>query len=205
MPFSLYGRLYVPIPCGESRLYPCSMLFFCFFYITISVYMARDKMAAIWFDRLHQFTLLPRLSGFSLSPFQTYSSQYLPVLSKCYCKVFQWDDSKYVYINRGNTLGYILLTSCVAWSLIHLLVSQSNLTLPSDSHSSISGLHLMFKTSGLKLIWLQFHYFWLWCPALTHSKDEICSKKIHWLHLLYWDCNLESCNCKITWNVTLWL
>lgn len=56
----------------------------------------------------------------SLSPFQTYSSQYLPVLSKCYCKVFQWDDSKYVYINRGNTLGYILLTPlcCVVsfWS-----------------------------------------------------------------------------------------
>lgn len=52
-------------------------------------------------------------SGFSPpSPFQTYSSQYLPVLSKCYCKVFQWDDSKYVYINRGNTLGYILLTLC---------------------------------------------------------------------------------------------
>lgn len=51
--------------------------------------MARDKMAAISFDRLHRFTLLPRLSGFSLSPFQAYSSQYLPVLSKCYCKVFQ--------------------------------------------------------------------------------------------------------------------
>lgn len=81
--------------------------------------MAGDKMAAILFDRLHQFTLLPTLSGFSLFPSQAYSfsSQYLLVLSKCYCKVFQWDDSKYVYINRGNTLGYILLNPCVASSL----------------------------------------------------------------------------------------
>lgn len=49
-------------------------------------------------------------------------SQYLPVLSKCYCKVFQWDDSKYVYINRGNTLGYILLNPRVALSLYGLFV-----------------------------------------------------------------------------------
>lgn len=94
--------------------------------------MAGDKMAAISFDRLHRFTLLPPLFGFSLSPFQAYSSQYLPVLSKCYCKVFQWDDSKYVYINRGNTLGYILLNPCVAWSLHRLLVSRSNLNLSDD-------------------------------------------------------------------------
>lgn len=63
--------------------------------------------------------LLPRSSGFSLFPFQAYSSKYLPVLSKCYCKVFQWDDSKYVYINRGNTLGYILLNPGVMWSVYH--------------------------------------------------------------------------------------
>lgn len=94
--------------------------------------LAGDKMAAISFDRLHRFTLLPPLSGFSLSPFQAYSSQYLPVLSKCYCKVFQWDDSKYVYINRGNTLGYILLNPCVAWSLHRLRVSRSNLNLSDE-------------------------------------------------------------------------
>lgn len=126
--FSLYGRLYVPIPCGESRLYPSSIFFFFKLFLSISVYMAGDKMAATSFDRLHWFTLLPRPSGFSLSPFQAYSSQYLPVLSKCYCKVFQWDDSKYVYINRGNTLGYILLTPCVAWSLYRLIVSRFDLS-----------------------------------------------------------------------------
>ena len=38
----------------------------------------------------------------SRTPFQPYSSQWLPVLSKCYRKVFQWDESKYVYINRGE-------------------------------------------------------------------------------------------------------
>lgn len=87
----------------------------------ISVFMVGDKMAG-------HFTWPPLTSPppariclyFSLYSFQTYSSQYLPVLSKCYCKVFQWDDSKYVYINRGNTLGYILLTSCVVF-LYHLI------------------------------------------------------------------------------------
>lgn len=118
LPFSLCGTVSVPGPCGESSLHLSSMLSFSIFFVSISVYMAGDKMAAILFDRLHQFTLLPTLSGFSLSPSQAYSSsQYLPVLSKCYCKVFQWDDSKYVYINRGNTLGYILLNPCVASSL----------------------------------------------------------------------------------------
>lgn len=116
------------------RKQPLSILrfFLICFISSISVYMAGDKMAAISFDRLHRFTLLPPLFGFSLSPFQAYSSQYLPVLSKCYCKVFQWDDSKYVYINRGNTLGYILLNPCVVWSLHRLLVSRSNLNLSDD-------------------------------------------------------------------------
>lgn len=108
------------------RKQPLSILhvFFYFrFFLSIFVCTAGDEKANVSFDRLHWLTLLPRLSSFSLSPSQTYSSQYLPVLSKCYCKVFQWDDSKYVYINRGNTLGYILLTSCVAWSLYPFLVS----------------------------------------------------------------------------------
>lgn len=77
------------------------------------------RWQAISIGRCQHLPLLLVLSCFSLLPFQTYSSQYLPVLSKCYCKVFQWDDSKYVYINRGNTLGYILLTFCVVF-LYHL-------------------------------------------------------------------------------------
>lgn len=124
IPFSLYGRLYVPAPCGESRLYSSSMCFFflfCLFYIYSCLYgWRRDGSHFIW----RALSIHPPATFvwfLSFFPFQAYSSQYLPVLSKCYCKVFQWDDSKYVYINRGNTLGYILLTPCVAWSLYHLL------------------------------------------------------------------------------------
>lgn len=42
-----------------------SSIFICF--ISISVCKAGDKMAAVSFDRLHLFALLPRLSGFSFS------------------------------------------------------------------------------------------------------------------------------------------
>lgn len=48
----------------ETTLFIFHVLFFICF-ISISVYMARDKMAAISFDRLHQFSLLPCSSGFS--------------------------------------------------------------------------------------------------------------------------------------------
>lgn len=119
--FSLYGRFYVPIPCGESRLCTSIMFSKFVFYLFLSIW-PETRRQPLRYDGLRRFTLLPCSSGFSLSPFQAYSSQYLPVLSKCYCKVFQWDDSKYVYINRGNTLGYILLTPCVAWCLSCLLV-----------------------------------------------------------------------------------
>lgn len=73
------------------------------------------------------------------------SSQYLPVLSKCYCKVFQWDDSKYVYINRGNTLGYILLTPCVASSL-HISI-WSDLTQNTSRGSTWFMKHTQIKNS----------------------------------------------------------
>lgn len=117
--FTLYGRLYVPIPYGDSSLYSSSMFYFLFvLYLFLSIWLE---------TRWQPFHLTGSVDSpschvrqVSLSPFQTYSSQYLPVLSKCYCKVFQWDDSKYVYINRGNTLGYILLTPCVVWSLYRL-------------------------------------------------------------------------------------
>lgn len=48
----------------QQALFIFHVLFFICF-ISISVYMAGDKMAAISFDRLHRLTLLPRLSGFS--------------------------------------------------------------------------------------------------------------------------------------------
>lgn len=49
--------------------------------------MARDKMVVISLDGLHRYTLLPRLSGFSLSPFRAYSPSiflfFLNVIVKC--------------------------------------------------------------------------------------------------------------------------
>lgn len=122
VPFSLYGRLYVPVPCGESGLHH-PFLFVLYLFQSI-------RLETRW----QPFHLTGSVSSpscrsrlVSLSPFQTYSSQYLPVLSKCYCKVFQWDDSKYVYINRGNTLGYILLTPLVVWSLYRLRIFQPHI------------------------------------------------------------------------------
>lgn len=100
-------------PWRKTFLYTLSIIGF------ISVFMAGDKMAGYVNWPLPTSPAPTSLSSFSLFPFQTQSFQYLPVLSKCYCKVFQWDDSKYVYINRGNTLGYILLTFCVLF-LCHL-------------------------------------------------------------------------------------
>lgn len=113
-----------PMEKADSIRSPC---FFYLFYIYFC--LSGQRQDGRRFHLTGSITLLPRLSGFSPSPFQAYSSQYLPVLSKCYCKVFQWDDSKYVYINRGNTLGYILLTLCVAWSLYRLLLFQPNLSI----------------------------------------------------------------------------
>lgn len=89
----------------------------------ISVLMAKDKMADhfSWpapaspppdrFVFLFFFFFHSRLPPSSIFLF------FLNVI----VKVFQWDDSKYVYINRGNTLGYILLTSCVVFlcQLLH--------------------------------------------------------------------------------------
>lgn len=117
--FSLYGRVSVPGPCGGRSLDPFFMIFFFnLFYIYFYMYgWRRDGSRFIWQVSSTHPTLFCLVSLF---PFQAYFSQYLPVLSKCYCKVFQWDDSKYVYINRGNTLGYILLNPCVAWSLRRL-------------------------------------------------------------------------------------
>lgn len=111
-----------PYPVRKAGfIHPLIFIYFNLFYIYFCLYGERqDGSHFTWraASLLSSATFVWFLSFSILSIL----SQYLPVLSKCYCKVFQWDDSKYVYINRGNTLGYILLTYCVVWSVHCLLI-----------------------------------------------------------------------------------
>lgn len=55
--FSLYGRVSVPGPCGGRSLDPFFMIFFLICFISISICMAEDEMAAVSFDRYHRLIL----------------------------------------------------------------------------------------------------------------------------------------------------
>lgn len=110
-PCSLYGRLYVLMPCGQSRLSlhpppPQPPFLNCF--ISFSEPKTRWQPSHLP-GSLHSLSCHVCLVS-HFSPFQAYSpSSIFLFFLNVIVKVFQWDDSKYVYINRGNTLGYILL------------------------------------------------------------------------------------------------
>lgn len=75
-----------PRPCAESSLHLSSMFSFAICFVSIFAFIAGDTTAAVWFDRRHQFTLLPTLSGFSLSPSEASPSIFLfflNVIVKC--------------------------------------------------------------------------------------------------------------------------
>lgn len=85
----------IPFLCSWPRVWPktlwrkqplSSMFSFAICFVSILVSIAGDKTAAVWFDRRHQFALLPTLSGFSLSPSEASPSIFLfflNVIVKC--------------------------------------------------------------------------------------------------------------------------
>lgn len=106
-PFSLFAARSLtqdPVEKAASTLHVFFCNLFCIYFCLHS--WRQDGSRLVW----QAPSICPPANFVWFLSFSIWSfSQYLPVLSKCYCKVFQWDDSKYVYINRGNTLGYILL------------------------------------------------------------------------------------------------
>lgn len=85
----------IPFLCSWPGVWPktlwrkqplSSMFSFAICFVSILVSIAGDKTAAVWFDRRHQFALLPTLSGFSLSPSEASPSIFLfflNVIVKC--------------------------------------------------------------------------------------------------------------------------
>lgn len=85
----------IPFLCSRPGVWPktlwrkqplSSMFSFAICFVSIFVSIAGDKTAAVWFDRRHQFALLPTLSGFSLSPSKaspSISLFFLNVIVKC--------------------------------------------------------------------------------------------------------------------------
>lgn len=94
------------------------------------------------------------------SPFQAYSpSSIFLFFLNVIVKVFQWDDSKYVYINRGNTLGYILLIPVLCGLFISSLsLSFSPLWVQVRVISNLSAgsiCAINHEASLFKIIWLR--------------------------------------------------
>lgn len=130
-PFSLFAARSLtqdPVEKAASILHVFFCNLFCIYFCLHS--WRQDGSRLVW----QAPSICPPANFVWFLSFSIWSfSQYLPVLSKCYCKVFQWDDSKYVYINRGNTLGYILLNPRVALSLSGLLVFLSTEVLSNEA------------------------------------------------------------------------
>lgn len=85
-PFSVRSLESDPRPHAESSIYLSSMFSLAISFVSIFAFIAGDTTAAVWFDRRHQFTLLPTLSGFSPSPSEASPSIFLfflNVIVKC--------------------------------------------------------------------------------------------------------------------------
>lgn len=147
-PFSLFVARSLtqdPVEKAASILHVFFCNLFCIYFCLHS--WRQDSSRLVW----QAPSICPPANFVWFLSFSIWSfSQYLPVLSKCYCKVFQWDDSKYVYINRGNTLGYILLNPRVALSLSGLLVFLSTEVLSNEATECLLIILEVFYESNWK-------------------------------------------------------